>query len=79
VIIKVNNHTKYGAAWQAWSDVGSGINLAPGTMDATEKVVIGEERPGKAVQFKVPNLARSWQELVTMLNAQGANAEGAST
>jgi len=48
-------------------------------MDATEKVVIGEERPGKAVQFKVPNLARSWQELVTMLNAQGANAEGAST
>jgi hypothetical protein len=78
VIIKVNNHTKYGAAWQAWNDIGSGINLPPDTTNATEKVVIGEDRPGEAVQFKVPNLARSWQELVTMLNAQGASAEGAS-
>ena len=78
VIIKVNNHMKYGAAWQAWNDVGSGINLPPDTMNATEKVVIGEERPGGVVQFKVPNLARSWQELVTILSAQGASADGAS-
>ena len=78
VIIKVNNHTKYGPRWQAWNDVGSGINLPPDTMNATEKVVIGE-RPGEAVQFKVPKLARSWQELITMLSAQGASAEGAIT
>jgi hypothetical protein len=78
VIIKVNNHTKYGAAWQAWDDVGSGINLPPGDMGTTEKVVIGEERSGAAVQFKVPNLAHSWEELVTMLDAQGASADGAS-
>jgi hypothetical protein len=78
VMIKVNNHTKYGTAWQAWNDIGSGINLPQDTMNATEKVVIGEECPGEAVQFRVPNLARSWQELVTMLDAQGGSAEGAS-
>ena len=78
-IIKVNNHTKYGAALQAWNDIGSGINLPLGTMNATEKVVIGRERPREVVQFKVPHLARSWQELVTMLKAEGASAEGAST
>lgn len=57
VIIKVNNHTKYGGACRH----------------------IGEERPRNVAEFKVPRLARSWQELVIMLNAQGASAEGAST
>lgn len=67
IIIRANDHTTFGPRWSSF-EAGSGVNRELGVEQSTT-------REG-GVDFRMPTLASTWDELVRMLNAQGATASG---
>jgi hypothetical protein len=77
IVVKTNDHVTRGR----WSRFDHGVD-APGQPvsqlpDPTSKLQLRDSEPFPTEHFLMPNIAKSWNELSTLLRADGLSAVGA--